>query len=407
MRRFWLFVLGMIFCVMSATASSVLDKSISITAEGKSLKWVLEQIETVANVTFSYKSDVIDQDALVSLAEERMALRSVLQQILPMDKVGFNAVGTQIILYKHSVERAERAMEQIPDRKIPPITVYDTVRITDTVAIFDTNTVVAYDTVHVFDTTIVEKDRELQTEKKLSAFFAEIGYGFNYGLQTAQTINDSLYAGKEKAMLDNEVMLMWGVCKKNLSLKTGIGFCSVSQKVAYEQYNITTEQVMSTKYFYEATIDSVWMLAPGTDTVWIQQDDSVQKSITERYNVQHIDTAKVNKTNRAKYLSVPVYVSYTWHIRERMSVGIIGGVTSYINLGYNGSHVETTGKIAKNSANAVFLAGSMGARLAYTGSSGFSVALQPSIGMNITPMYSHKKEHTPWLGVQFFVGKHF
>ena len=102
-----LLVLGFIHLswARSAAGQELLNRSISITVQGKSLKSVLHQIEKQAEIKFSYSPQVVPIQQRITLNAENRSLGEVLDLILKPVHVRYVVAGRQIILSRAEPEQ--------------------------------------------------------------------------------------------------------------------------------------------------------------------------------------------------------------------------------------------------------------------------------------------------------------
>jgi len=109
--RFLIFVLCIIASVMSSAQN--LDQKISIRAKNKPLREVIDQIGQIAQINFSYSSQLIPVEKKVSIKASNKTVRSVLDQLLSGTGMEYVLLENQVIL-----RIAKKAPVQDSDKKI-------------------------------------------------------------------------------------------------------------------------------------------------------------------------------------------------------------------------------------------------------------------------------------------------
>ncbi len=95
-----LFFIGLLLIAAPAAAyeQSVLDKTIQINSEGKKVKQILSEIESLVDVKFTYNPKTIDLNNEVSANYSGMTLSEILKAIFTPMGVEFKLAGGYIIL---------------------------------------------------------------------------------------------------------------------------------------------------------------------------------------------------------------------------------------------------------------------------------------------------------------------
>jgi hypothetical protein len=85
----------------------LLDHSISIKAENKEIRKVLDQIEQAAKVRFVYSSNTIQVDRKVSVTATNRKLSEVLNMVLRPHNISYRLVGGQILLQTGNARKTD------------------------------------------------------------------------------------------------------------------------------------------------------------------------------------------------------------------------------------------------------------------------------------------------------------
>ena len=99
MNRFYLLVTVFITSTITIHAQSLLDRNVSLEVNRQRLDHVLEIVSNKANFYFSYNSNIIRSDSLVSLSVRNQPVRQVLRKLLP-DHYEFRESGQYLIIRK-------------------------------------------------------------------------------------------------------------------------------------------------------------------------------------------------------------------------------------------------------------------------------------------------------------------
>lgn len=103
----------------SAFGQTVLDKIISINAEGKTIKDVLSAIEKTAKIKFTYNPQSISVDEKISVDYKNEKLSHILEEIFQPLQVDYKVSGNYIILIKQ--QAAAQASEDEHDRRLADV----------------------------------------------------------------------------------------------------------------------------------------------------------------------------------------------------------------------------------------------------------------------------------------------
>lgn len=105
MKNFFLLLLSLLLSTgltraLPATAQELLNRPVSISAEGEPLRNVLQELEKAANVQFVYSPRIIGADKHISISARNERLSSVLQRLFGSMDVSWEVVNGQIVLRK-------------------------------------------------------------------------------------------------------------------------------------------------------------------------------------------------------------------------------------------------------------------------------------------------------------------
>ena len=98
------------FAVQICPAQNILEKSISLQVSRQRLDNVLELISNKGNFYFSYNSNIIRKDSLVTLSVQNREVKEILGILLP-DNYEFRESGNYIIIRKAPVRITMSAVD--------------------------------------------------------------------------------------------------------------------------------------------------------------------------------------------------------------------------------------------------------------------------------------------------------
>jgi len=118
-----LFIIGVVSgAIIAAPAptyeQNVLDKTIQINSEGKKVKQILSEIETLVDIKFTYNPKSIDINSEVSVNYSGMKLSEVLREIFAPMGVEFRLAGDYIILSKRAANVEEAGIDHVVSGKV-------------------------------------------------------------------------------------------------------------------------------------------------------------------------------------------------------------------------------------------------------------------------------------------------
>lgn len=91
-------------------AQEILGKQISISLSDKSLKEILENIETTADVKFAYSKQSVSSQLGISIDAKNEKLSAVLDKLLKPIHLNYEVIGNQIVLNKFFLHDAEKSL---------------------------------------------------------------------------------------------------------------------------------------------------------------------------------------------------------------------------------------------------------------------------------------------------------
>jgi hypothetical protein len=139
-----LVLLSLLFSLSQALAQGKLDKRISITAHQKSLAQTLTEIGRKGDFYFSYNTNIIKGDSLVSLNESNGTVRQILDKLLD-GNYEYTESGRYIILLARTVVQQQVRIytvsgvvkDEITKEKVSNVTIYESDQLVS--ALTDTN----------------------------------------------------------------------------------------------------------------------------------------------------------------------------------------------------------------------------------------------------------------------------
>ena len=135
-----LFIFILIISIAKVNAQdNILSQKITLSANNISTKEILKQIESVAKVKFSYNSEIIDADKIVSLDADNIKLEDCLDQIF-QNTISYRVAGNHIILLKNTPEKQAKKHIKKPTYIISgTVTDYQTGEYLKNVSVYDVN----------------------------------------------------------------------------------------------------------------------------------------------------------------------------------------------------------------------------------------------------------------------------
>lgn len=129
-------VLFVIFCILSCVHANA--QTITYSATNKSIKDILQDIETISSYRFSYNSDILQSDRKISVELQKASIKTCMTKILG-NAYNYTIVGNQVVI-------TERKKEIIPTTKPKPpvttkekiVTTYDTIQVVEHITVYDT-----------------------------------------------------------------------------------------------------------------------------------------------------------------------------------------------------------------------------------------------------------------------------
>lgn len=121
---------GLIFLSISLSAQGLLDKKISVTANGQSVQQVLTSISKKGNFYFSYNSNLIPRDSIVSITATDKPLKDILDLLLGTT-YSYKETGNYVIIGKYVANGkpfiiSGYVVDKHTGEKIPNASVYET-----------------------------------------------------------------------------------------------------------------------------------------------------------------------------------------------------------------------------------------------------------------------------------------
>lgn len=373
------------FCgTLPASRASVLDQRISVNFANTALLDAFSQIEKLAGVTFSFKSDDISQQKRVNLRLSNTKLDFVLSQLFANQPVGYKAIGTQIILYK-----AVRP----PQARTTAAVVRDTVRIqlVDSIRVVDTVRVAITDTLHVrvYDTIRISQPVDKPTQISPAQFLFQIDYSFMQG-RAGTSHTSPLTEFSQPAPRASSIALSGGLQRGRLGLTLGAGWQWDAQRydVLLRAVTVSTERVARTEN-YTVYDSSYYVLAP-LDTVWHVDTLSRQRTVYD--HVARTDTAEraISGKKSVQSFLVPVAVAYSIFENGRVQLvanaGLVFGFTRTRNGYYYKTDIGTV--VSSESVNfaPVTCTGMLSIGAGYRIGTGLFVCLAPSVSYRLSPL---------------------
>ncbi|MBK8808538.1 MAG: hypothetical protein IPO21_18650 [Bacteroidales bacterium] len=362
------------------------DKQITVTFKSKPLVLALQEIERLSGFTFSYNSNIIPENKLISYSCTDRYVSDILDDILSFG-LSYDFLGTQILLYKNTKPDSNKdisANTEISEdnRKLhKPIrtVIYDTLRVIDTVLYIDTVYKKLFDTVKVYDTvkTIIEQTYIMPQKVK-------------YVLSN-QYVLGNISSSPLFRLCEMQIAAIFPVNKFNISSGLSLSQFTDIQKYSYKTYTVDSSK-FEYKYFwywdYKLVTDFKYVTDSGDTLIYSHYDSLyVKDSISDYYN--RIDTVNSFFKNSFTYLRIPLYLSYSFQINNKFEVtpqlGFIMGFL--LNSNRDNYYNSKQNQLKKDDLNMFLLSLNVSVQFQYNFSKHFSIYLQPIINRNLNSIY--------------------
>lgn len=329
------FLLLLLFAFPMILWAGVLDTPITLNHSNTPLIVVLQDIEKQSGTTFSFKSTTIKQERNTTVQLDSIPLSEALSLILKNESVRYKAVGEQIIIIPQKTVnkptldiKAEIEIEKeippivaIENPPIEAIIVYDTVQYIDTTFVADT--IVVVDTVTYYDTITQSVSKKANTQEFLNRF---IGIGFEYGMPTKTFERELSSSDDEKSIVESysynlfTTSVTGGLMTGKLQVETGLGISVMNSNYSAQTTSVTNTVSTQEESYYEHFLDSTYLLAPNTDTLWFAYSDSTLQTRTIDIPSESLSTEHSENLHSITYLTIPLSIRYTcFDFQERHS----------------------------------------------------------------------------------------
>lgn len=429
-------LLLIIVCVRltSFAQQSHLDQKISLTVSDKSVYEILEQIETVGKVSFSFKSGLFDKHKQVSITVENATVREVLEQLLKDKSLFFYELGDKVIVYRPSVAELKekpkvkenpkvRIFHSPPPQKINQkiITVFDTSRVLISETLIDSVTIVDTVVRTVIDTVVVNDTAVTVVEKHLSEKSWIVGARAKTSIVKQRF--DAYNKLQEKAF---SPLLSWGggalLAYKtgNVEIETGTSVFnnrysySIDEKVKYIDSTFFVEE--NVWQWERRFIDDYFEYKDG-DTIKHEVWDTVYVLTKQvSYNTSE-DTLVYNEKVSNLLIEIPLVLRYIAPISEIHNIGVSSAVIGTIHINNKTLYVvEENGRhmIADiNHNNVIFsLNSSFSLFYRYVKPKQFYFQIEPFASVSISPVMLsdsnipfYRAEYGVFFTAGFWLGK--
>jgi len=344
-----------LFPVLSLYAqTSVLNRSITITAINQPVYEVLGRIGRQSGIKFSYNPDDISARRIITIRADKEPLNKVLQQIIDNPALAFREMGNQVIIYKPSSVSATQAelqpnagsksdapkpvTSQVVKPSKPDTTRqvskqhHDTVFLAKTDTVIKLDTLILHDTIHRFDTVFIEKQVPVKKElngktksRERSPYSIELSYTQYFGKAALAAVNgqdELLNMAKisESASLQNlttGILLNYDL--KNTGFSSGLLYSRFGEFFDHEYL----QQIGG--YYRHDTVETYYTVS-GPDTSWYYITDSTW------LNLDYKKYTYLN-TNTLRYFEIPFSVKYFPVRNNKWSWYVRGGIVAGVCLG--------------------------------------------------------------------------
>ena len=332
--------------------TNILQKKISIVATHEDLTKVIEKIGQLAEIDFTYNSDIIPQNKKIKISAIDKPVNEILDEILQVYSIQYKVIGNQIVLYKqsnsfYSSENKIKSQKKVEELKptnekkqeFTVQTVYDTL-ITiyyDTLKVQDT--IIVYDTIHL-ETPFISDSNKANFSIGLNGF---ISYEFidkiipiddNY-LSFSELLNNN-----DKPVFNNAIGADFSINHLKWEFSLGLNYFNFNRKFHYKL--LSNELVFNTIYmdssFYRIdTLDKYCKQYKDT-IIWyyILDSSKVVTSVPSQVIDTLESTSDMNNHNKISYIQIPVSIGYNMHLTDDLKLFVKGGLITSILLQSNG-----------------------------------------------------------------------
>lgn len=347
--------------------SSVLNRSITITAINQPVYEVLGRIGRQSGIKFSYNPDDISARRIITIRADKEPLSKVLQQIINNPALAFREMGNQVIIFKpSSVPVTQTETPPIAGNKadspkplvnqaakpVKPDTIkqvskqhHDTVYIAKTDTIIKLDTLILRDTIHRFDTVFIQKQvparNDLNGKTKLrkhSPYSLELSYTQYFG-KAALAAEDGQDDLLNKAKISESASLQ--------NLTAGVSFnydmkkAGYSSGLSYSRFGefFDHEYLQQIGGYYRYDTVETYYTVTGPDTSWYYITDSTWLNLDyKKYTYSNM--------NAIRYLEIPLSARYFPVKNNKWSWYIRGGVVAGVYLGSKAMIIDPEAKQA-------------------------------------------------------------
>ncbi|MFW5850864.1 MAG: hypothetical protein ACOCWB_01440, partial [Bacteroidota bacterium] len=292
----------------------ILNKTLSIKVENKTIPEIITLIEQKLDVRFFYSAEIFDLNKKYTFNYTNVSLGFVISNFISTEDVLLHILDTTIIFYKKTGLPPDNSGKnyQLPNykEKENPHTsrtiLIDTLKqiIYDSITIqkIDTIIITQYDTIQV---NITQSKKEIH---KSTIVQAHTGYAFfSQNFKTENNMIDSLY--KKSVDLNPQSLLLGvglGLSYNSFTISSGIQFHSVQKDVLFDY-----------TYYYTDTTDIIGYIQKGPPEGVPGEGD---KGSTEP--IYRTDTINVYNKDilTSRYASIPLDITYSYQLFPKIAV---------------------------------------------------------------------------------------
>lgn len=376
------FVLSLFYFSTAFSQSNPLDRIISINQSNKTILSVLEEIEKLVDVTFTYNSNIIDENKAVSVSVKDNPLALILKEILG-SKYQYRLLGNQILIYVPQDKEPDlvekNTAQKVESGNDPKPPVVDTVIFHDTIRHIQVDTIrrTIVDSIRVYDT-IRPKEIMLKQSKRSC-----ISVVLDQFLLQSNTV--SAYSAFE---------LKYNFLCNDFIVGTGIALAAFSKE---ERFSLVHSYVDSLApynkdvwYWDYFKVTDISYVTPGGDTILYEYYDSVYTLKQIEIFPQKTDSSTYFTTNSFHYLQIPITVAYRFsggkYIDIIPSITLSGGLL----LSQKGYYKRDNGieRLQKKYVNTFLLSTAIAVTCNYKIAQNISVFAEPRFHYNFNSFYA-------------------
>ncbi|MFC2139010.1 secretin and TonB N-terminal domain-containing protein, partial [Bacteroidota bacterium] len=339
--------------------NSIKDKELSISVAEKTLTEILIELREISGFEFSYNSDIIPKNKIITLIAIDKNIEEILSRIFQGTRLRYKVVDNSIIIYQARVDKSAKPVTvNLNNEQIKIIEIYDTIvnYQNDTIinTVYDTVNVIKEDTIIIYDTVeyIIEREKPVISNISVDIYGSLFNKSLNY---RSNTSDDADYAQLYNEAVRSKINYTFGsnvnFYLNNYVITTGIAYTVLKNQVNYNNDYYT--YFNNTRYidtsFYKIIGDTTGYLVDGIPVQQEANSTIVIDSVIEESFIDSTESNfKYNGTNKYLFIDIPLLFGYKIELNERLDLIFNGGLNTSILLKANGYSINDTSYSALN-----------------------------------------------------------